>query len=105
MEVHSRLLDSIRNFPLSPSAVRGPSHLSAGPVVHLVWEPGGLERQQDGLEALRLRVDRSDHALPLPRLLDRTKVQGSVEEFSQTFWSDQRGSCPVSFIFTRLERS
>lgn len=59
-------------------AVCGPPDLPAGAVVHLVRELGGMERQQDSLEAIGLRGDLPQYALPLPGLLDRTKVKGDV---------------------------
>lgn len=58
-------------------AVCGPPHLPAGAVIYLVWEPGGVERQQDGLEAVCLCGDLPHHASPLPCLLDRSKVKGN----------------------------
>lgn len=61
-------------------AVCGPPNLPAGAVIYLVWEPGRLERQQDGLEAACILGDLLHNALPLPRLLDRTKVKGHIKE-------------------------
>lgn len=58
-------------------AVCGPPHLPAGALIYLVREPGRMERQQDGLEAVCLRGDLPHHASPLPCLLDRSKVKGN----------------------------
>ena len=64
--------------------VCGAPNLPAGTFINLVWKPGGLERQQDGLEAVRLCGDLSHHAPPLPHLLDCTKVKGHfVKEISK----------------------
>lgn len=59
-------------------SVCGPPNLPAGAVIYLVWKPGRLERQQDGLEAVRFCGHLSHHASPLPLLLDSTKVKGEV---------------------------
>lgn len=67
---------------LSPSlcvcfcVVCGAPNLPAGTFINLVRDPGRLERQQDGLEAVCLCGDLSHHAPPLPHLLDRAKVKG-----------------------------
>lgn len=53
-----------------------PPDLPAGAVIYLVWEPGGMARQQDVLEAVCICSDLSHYAHPLPRLLDRTKIKG-----------------------------
>lgn len=94
------------------SAVCGPPDLPAGAVVHLVWEPGGMERQQDGLEAARLRGHLPHHASPLPGLLDRTKVKGDDSMICAVVESDNTHvSLPwhqnnlVLSVFYRWERS
>ncbi|KAK3524405.1 hypothetical protein QTP70_027996, partial [Hemibagrus guttatus] len=57
-------------------AICSPPNLPAGSFLHLVWKPVRLERQQDGLETPGVSGDFSNHAFPLPHLLDCTKVKG-----------------------------
>ena len=72
-------------------AVCGTPDLPAGAVIYLVWEPGRLERQQDGLQAVCLRGYLSHHAPPLPRLLDRTQVKGHITRkcHRETFYKEK----------------
>lgn len=58
-------------------SVCGTPHLSASPVLHLVWEPGWLAWKHHHLEALCRLPHLPHHALPLPWLLAGAQVPGT----------------------------
>lgn len=62
--------------------VCGTSHLSASPVLHLVWKPGRLAWKHHHLEAICRLPHLPHHALPLSWLLAGAQVPGTENKIN-----------------------